>query len=164
MHCSPGSSNTHIPVRHLVPANLDTTDTTDDKRDDERDDKRDDKCDDKRGDKRDDKRGDKSDNKHDQKRRENRNDWFGSRHNRNPEDKSFKKCFGVLCSKTDLSGRRAPMSRDVRDTDRGNGRHSSSIVRKGFIGQASSSGGLHGGELPVRDFFISRVHKDDGVQ
>ena len=56
------------------------------------------------------------------------------------------------------------MSRDVRDAGRGNGRHSSSIVRKGFIGQASSSGGLRGGELPVRDFFISRVHKDDGVQ
>ena len=31
------------------------------------------------------------------------------------------------------------------------------------MGQASS-GGIRGGELPVRDFFISRVHKDDGVE
>ena len=31
------------------------------------------------------------------------------------------------------------------------------------MGQASS-GGIRGRELPVRDFFISRVHKDDGVE
>ena len=28
----------------------------------------------------------------------------------------------------------------------------------------STSGNLRGGELPVRDFFVSRVHKDDGVE
>ena len=44
-----------------------------------------------------------------------------------------------------------------RHTKYGGGR------RNGFMGQASS-GGIRGGELPVRDFFISRVHKDDGVE
>ena len=53
-----GSSTTHILVRQPVPANFDTTDTTDDKCDDKRDDNCDDKRDDNRGDKRDDKRGD----------------------------------------------------------------------------------------------------------
>ena len=43
------------------------------------------------------------------------------------------------------------MLRDVRDncTCRNNGRPSCSIVRKGFKGQASSSGGLRGGGLSV---------------
>ena len=44
-----------------------------------------------------------------------------------------------------------------RHTKYGGGR------RNGFMGQASS-GGIRGGELPVRDFFIPRVHKDDGVE
>ena len=50
------------------------------------------------------------------------------------------------------------MSRDVRDTGRGNGRHSSSIVHKGFIGQASSSGGLRDflqtNDIAVRDVVL----------
>ena len=35
--------------------------------------------------------------------------------------------------------------------------------RSAIMGQ-STSGNLRGGELPVRDFFVSIVHKDDGVE
>ena len=35
--------------------------------------------------------------------------------------------------------------------------------RNAIMGQ-STSGNLRGGQLPVRDFSVSRVHKDDGVE
>ena len=58
-------------------------------------------------------------------------------------------------------------SRDVRYkdhsiNDKSNG--SRFTGRRNAIMGQSTSGNLRGGELPVRDFFVSRVHKDDGVE
>ena len=83
--------------------------------------------------------------------------------------------FAVLRSRKDSSGdmahgsgdASAPRDRKQRDREwlverdkpefdgRTNTHYSRRMVRKGFIGQATT-GGLRGGELPVRDFLISR--------
>ena len=67
----------------------------------------------------------------------------------------------VITQQRGVPGRLGSMSDgSTRDQHRGSGYKR----RSGGIMGAATSGGLHSSEPPLRDFFVSRCHKMDGIE